>query len=182
MSQGITPVSLRLKNLTRTQKGEGIIKRAEKQLLNERIRNINYKIERYHHDKCIYEKQLQEILQDDQEMWNACQEEVLKRKELRHQRVMERQMSKFDRHLYGQKKQEQGGHSNKDDCTDQGQPIDKAKKWVINLSSIPLTKKQESLLAHGPNFAISPKKPLLGDYILNIERHAKVWTPTRLEN
>ena len=43
----------------------------------------------------------QEILQDDQEMWNVCWEEVLKRKELRHQRVMERQMSKFDRLLYG---------------------------------------------------------------------------------
>ena len=65
-------VSLRLKNLTRTQKEEGIIKRAEKQLLNERIRNINYKIEKYQHDKYMYEKQLQEILQDDQEMWNAC--------------------------------------------------------------------------------------------------------------
>ena len=28
----------------------------------------------------MYEKQLQEILQDDQEMWNARREEVLKRK------------------------------------------------------------------------------------------------------
>ena len=115
---------------------------------------------------------MQEILQDDQEMWNACQEEVLKRKELRHQRVMERQMSKLDWLLYGQKKQDQGGCSNQDDFTDQGQPIDKdkSKKWVVNLSSIPLTKEQESLLAHGPNFAISPRKPPLGDYILNIER------------
>ena len=56
LSQGVTPVSLRLKNLTRTQKGECIIKRAEKQLLNERIRNINYKIEKYQHDKYMYEK------------------------------------------------------------------------------------------------------------------------------
>ena len=78
LSQGVTPVSLRLKNLTRTQRGEGIIKRAERQLLNKRIRNINYKIERYHHDKCMYKKQLEEILQHDQEMWNACQEEVQK--------------------------------------------------------------------------------------------------------
>ena len=138
--------------------------------MNERIRNINYKIERYHHDKYMYEKQLQEISQDDQEMWNACQEEVLKRKEQRHQRVMKRQMSKFDRLVYGRKKQEQGGCSNKDDCTDQGQPLHNAKKWVINLSSIALTKEQENLLSHGPYFAISPKKPPLGDYILNIEK------------
>ena len=170
LSQGVTPVSLRLKNLTRTQKGEGIIKRAEKQLLNKRIRNINYKIEKCQHDKYMYEKQLQEILQDDQEMWNTCREEVLKRKELRHQRVMKRQMSKFERLVHGRKKQEQGGCSNKDDRTDQGQTTENVKKWVINLSSIPLTEEQENLLSHRPNFAISPKKPLLGDYILNIEK------------
>ena len=97
-------------------------------MLNERIRNINYKIERYHHDKCMYKKQVEEILQHDQEMWNACNEEIQKRRELRHQRVMDRQMSIFNRLLYGQKKQEQGGHSNKDGHKDQGQHIDKAKK------------------------------------------------------
>ena len=124
LSQGVTSVSLRLKNLTRTKKGDGIIKRAEKQLLNERIRNINYKIEKYQHDKHMYEKQLQEISQDDQIMWDACKEEVLKRKELRHQKVLKRQISKFERLIQGQKKQEQGGCSNKDDHTDQGQLID----------------------------------------------------------
>ena len=175
LSQGVTPVSLRLKNLTRTQKGDGIIKRAEKQLLNERIRNINNKIEKYQHDKYMYENQLHEILKEDQVMWNACKEEVLKRKELRHQKVLSRQISKFERLIQGRKKQEQGGHSNKDNCTDKGQSTDKEKdkvkkRWVINLSSIPLTKQQEDLLSHGPNFAISPKKPPLGEYILNIEK------------
>ena len=60
--------------------------------------------------------------------------------------------------------------SNKDDHTDQGQSTENVKKWVINLSSIPLTEEQENILSHRPNFAISPKKPLLGDYILNIEK------------
>ena len=173
LSQGVTPVSLRLKNLTRTQKGDGIIKRAEKQLLNERIRNINYKIKKYQHDKHMYENQLHEILKEDQVMWNACKEEVLKKKESRHQKVLNRQISKFERLIQGWKKQEQGGRSNKDDRTDKGQSTDKdkvKKKWVINLSSIPLTKQQEDLLSHGPNFAISPKKPPLGEYILNIEK------------
>ena len=44
------------------------------------------------------------------------------------------------------------------------------KKWVINPCSVPLTKDQEDLLAHGPNFAITPKKPPLGEYITNIEK------------
>ena len=46
-------------------------------------------------------KQLQEILQDDQIMWNACKEEVLKRKELRQQKVLKRQISKFERLIQG---------------------------------------------------------------------------------
>ena len=41
---------------------------------------------------------------------------------------------------------------------------------MINLSSIPLTKEQEILLAQGPNFAITPRKPPLGEYISNIEK------------
>ena len=44
------------------------------------------------------------------------------------------------------------------------------KTKTINLSSVPLTKDQEDLLSHGPNFVITPKKPPLGDYITNIEK------------
>ena len=33
-------------------------------------------------------------------------------------------------------------------------------KWVINLSGIPLTQSQESLLSKGPNYAEAPKAPL----------------------
>ena len=38
-------------------------------------------------------------------------------------------------------------------------------RWVMNLSRIPLTKAQENLLAHGPNFAITPRCPPIGEYI-----------------
>ena len=46
----------------------------------------------------------------------------------------------------------------------------RVKKWVINLSSTPLTQEQESLLALGPNLAVTPQKPPLGEYITSIER------------
>ena len=42
-------------------------------------------------------------------------------------------------------------------------------KWVINLSSKPLTKAQGSVLAKGPNFAVSPKHPPNLEYITAIE-------------
>ena len=67
----------------------------------------------------------------------------------------------------------QGGHSKhlSDHTKDNKENgPDKVKKWVINLSSVPLTKDQEDLLAHGPNFVIIPKKPPLGEYITNIEK------------
>ena len=42
-------------------------------------------------------------------------------------------------------------------------------KWVINLSSKPLTKAQTSVLAKGPNFVVSPKHPPNLEYITAIE-------------
>ena len=42
-------------------------------------------------------------------------------------------------------------------------------KWVINLSNTPLTEDQESLLKHGPNFAITPQRPPHEEYIKAIE-------------
>ena len=37
---------------------------------------------------------------------------------------------------------------------------DPSHKWVINLSSNPLTQAQRSSLANGPNYAIAPRHPL----------------------
>ena len=42
-------------------------------------------------------------------------------------------------------------------------------KWVINLSSKPLTPAQRSLLAKGPNFVATPRHPLNLEYITAIE-------------
>ena len=43
-------------------------------------------------------------------------------------------------------------------------------KWVINMSKKPLTEAQEKLLAHGPNFAITPRSPTIGEYITAVEQ------------
>ena len=44
------------------------------------------------------------------------------------------------------------------------------KKWVINISSKPLTEAQEKLLAHGPNYAVVPKSPPITEYEAAIEQ------------
>ena len=42
-------------------------------------------------------------------------------------------------------------------------------KWIINLSSKPLTPTQRSVLAKGPDFAVSPKQPPNLEYITAID-------------
>ena len=61
----VIPVGLKLKNIIRTQKGDCIIHKAERKLLNERIRNINNTIEHYEHDRYMYRDQLKSILRPD---------------------------------------------------------------------------------------------------------------------
>ena len=44
------------------------------------------------------------------------------------------------------------------------------KKWVINISSKPLTQAQEKLLAPGPNYTVVPRSPPITEYIAVIEQ------------
>ena len=43
-------------------------------------------------------------------------------------------------------------------------------KWVINISSRPLSTVQERLLAQGPNFAIVPRETPIVDCITEVEK------------
>ena len=63
---------------------------------------------------------------------------------------------------------------------DTADAIDKD-KWVINLASAPLSQVQASLLAHGPGYAVTPKQPLYGDYIVAIEKACGTMEPNSAE-
>ena len=62
LSKGVIPVSLNVKNNIRTHKNDCIIYKVEKELLNERIKNINNTIECFEHEKYMYENKLNSIL------------------------------------------------------------------------------------------------------------------------
>ena len=63
-----------------------------------------------------------------------------------------------------------GYHSN---LTNQNYTIEESNRrentWVNNLSSTPLTQDEMKLLANGPNYAIVPRIPPIGEYITAIE-------------
>ena len=56
------------------------------------------------------------------------------------------------------------GRSNQGSSREEPNP-----KWVINLSNKPLTPAQRSVLAKGPNFAVTPRQPPNLEYITAIE-------------
>ena len=154
LDRGLIPVSLRLKNLLRTQRGKGIIYKTERRLLNERIKNINMTLQHYEQEGYMYQHDLKQ--QIEQNWWEECKAEINKVRELRHNTVMERQTRKFTK-LFEEKEKHQerhfyhSGHTNYIDHTKADgsiKPSNTNKKWVINLSSIPLTKDQESLLCY----------------------------------
>ena len=75
---------------------------------------------------------------------------------------------------------ERGGHSNQhgdhtytnteNSGISPANNISNTNKWVINISSKPLTQAQEKLLAHGPNYTIVPRSPPITEYIAAIEQ------------
>ena len=211
ISQKITPVSLRLKRNIQTDRGRKIIEKTEKQLLEERVRQINNTIDvcsQLTHT-CIEE--LKGKIQPD--LFEECQVFIDKIREWRHKTVLDRHLIKFERLCHkpktrgGHSKQHLGGHSNHTSTMalnrsrearilpavtpntvtttttiTSNTAEDKAKeKWVINLSSSPLTQVQASLLAHGPGYAVTPQHPPYGDYIVAIEKACSTLEHNRAE-
>ena len=97
LGSGITSVSLKLKNIIRTHRSDCIIQKAERSLLNERVRNINNALDQLDHDRYMYEPKLSAIL--DPDLMEECKGFMKVPKEARHMKVMECQKKKLK--IYG---------------------------------------------------------------------------------
>ena len=184
LKKNIIPVSIRLKTNIKTSKGLDIIRRAEKQLLNECIRSINNQLELFMFNRDTCKNQLQGRL--EKEIMEECEDLIKRVIENRHNMVLERQKSKFE--LLQQRKA--GGcsniryrsgknaastsideqYSNNNSNSNSNNNTSNNNRWVINLSDTPLTPNQEKLLARGPKFVIKPKRPPIEEYITAIEK------------
>ena len=94
-AEDLIPVSVRLKSNVKTPKGRHIIKKAERALLNERIRSINNSIAMFtiQRDTCM--KQLKDNL--DKGTMEKCERFIKEKREIRHLRTFDWQVSKFER-------------------------------------------------------------------------------------
>ena len=164
-------------NNIKTPKGQYIIRRAEKALLNERIQSINNSIYMFNHQLDTCKTDLEKLI--NKEDLKECQHFINTRREARHSKTMDRQKQKLE-WLCHRNSSKRGGHSNthgNHTCTTTDNagisPINNntnTNKWVINISSKPLTEAQEKQLAHRPNCAVVPRSPPITEYVAAIEQ------------
>ena len=101
-----------------------------------------------------------------------CTTFIKLRREARHNNTFDRQTAKYKQLCHkntgGHSNIQDGGHDKQSGFASQKQHDDSINtpdtgevrtKWVINISNKPLTAVQESLLAHGPNYAVVLRGP-----------------------
>ena len=170
----VIPVSVRLKTNVKTLKGIQIIRKAEKQLLNEHIRSINNTLELLMLKRDTCPNKVKELIleKDDHNTLEECNNLIERVKEYRHNHIMRRQKAKFEALI----QQKQGGCSNQGEVSSPqnrdmlNNGTEDTKKWVRNLSSTPLSEDQERLLARGPKFSIKPRQPPVSEYVVTVEQ------------
>ena len=125
LSEKVSPVSIRQKSHIKTPKGFQIIRRAERPLLNERVRMINNSINMLsmQRDTCI--SKLKEKIGD--ELMEECELLIKNRREARHFKTMSRQKRKLEV-LCEKNSSNRGGcsntiHGSRGDCSYQNNYI-----------------------------------------------------------
>ena len=207
LAEDLVPVSICPKQNIRTPKGLQIIRKAERALLNERVRSINNILNMLKSLRDTCREELRRVLSRE---WMArCEDFIEVGKEKHHFKTLNRQKDKFNRllqqkhikedkhkglhgghivyhsnasiqnntNLIHVEDRENNNHNNNYNINNYNNRVQEKERedtrkeniWVKNLSSTPLTKDQIKALAHGPNYAIVPRNPPLGDYIAAIE-------------
>ena len=87
LSDDIIPASIGPKSNTKTPKGYYIIKKAERVLLNERIRSINNIINMFNHQRVTCKNPLKEVL--DRDTMEECDRCINIKRESRHLKTFE---------------------------------------------------------------------------------------------
>ena len=204
--KGLVPVSVRL-NSNRKDISIGarnIIRRAERQLLQQRVKDINRLLQDNSEGIAVSKSRLFSLVTNPH-IQQQCTEFIDKVREARFNMVTERQGGKFISLLNKSDLRENNTESinnrvwsssnqvqvyrvenNSENNTENGNNMfssnsNQAKvnlnskcnsttsKWVINLSSLPLTPAQVSLLSKGPNFSLLPNNPPNVEFISAIE-------------
>ncbi|XP_035671873.1 uncharacterized protein LOC118412922 [Branchiostoma floridae] len=157
--ESITPPSLRLKTGIRTRNAKDIIHKAEKALVRERIRVVNNKILNIKEKQQRISEELEAELPEN--LQEAVRLHVIKSGEREFQVTRSRHLGKFERLQQANLQQQQAS-----DIDLSGTQL---KKWVVNISGKSLSDSQTKVLQKGLNFAVTPDKLPVEDFVVATE-------------
>ena len=167
----ICPSSLKIKCPIKTKTAEDIVLKARKDLLRERIRITQHTVSGLVDECDSIEDKLKTVVPQDlaaevKEFVNRSREREFIKTRDRHQEKLEKLINKK--------------WSRSEDSLDLSGT--QMKRWVINLSKYKCTNSENSVLAKGLNFAISPEKIRVEEFIVATEQAAKLLSEVEAED
>ncbi|XP_065326070.1 uncharacterized protein LOC135932513 [Pelmatolapia mariae] len=164
----VVPKSLRLGSTVRGHRADLILRRAQNQLLSERIRQVHFTID-------ALQSKISQTLQELETLLpSPIVEEVYKFVEkaqrAQHFKGKERQLRKFHTLL----SKTLTPQSESTQLIEEHTPEDSQEKWVKNFSDRNLTEPEKNVLAKGLNFAIAPQQLPIVDLITATETAIRI--------
>ena len=165
--KGLIPKGLTLRSPIDTDQGHRIVRNASRQLLNERLRLVNCTIRQLEDERKWRELGLRRLV--DQDDFEKIVKMTKETEEFEFTRVKERQRRKLQ-NLLEPRNESRDARAHHEDAASRFDDRSVSKKnWIINLSSLKLSKEQTSVLEHGFNFARAPNKVPKEEIIAGVE-------------
>ena len=169
----VTPPSLKLKCASKSREATQIIERAQKALINERINNIKRKLKTFgsqksEADEFLFTHSTENYTEIHEWMTHAHNETF--------DNIRTRQQRKFGRLLAQQNKNKLLRNSPIVEVEQEEAERIKS-KWIVNLSNRTLTSEEETVLKKGMNFAVTPNKIPVDEFVIGIESACRVIGP-----
>lgn len=169
LHNGITPISIKLKSNVKGHRAENILRNAEKKLLNERVRHVNFTIDVLNNKFSEISQNLQSKLPGS--TYKQVEEFVYRAQSSQHIITKQRQTDKFTRlkEKVRSSRSELDSHWRASNYCDNGI----TDKWVKNYSDKQLTERETSLLSKGLGYAVTSNKIPIADFITATESAIK---------
>jgi hypothetical protein len=163
--EDITPTSLKLKCPINTSNARDIIKKAQKDLLRERIRVINNKLSHLKEKSASLEVKVKEAIPVS--VYNNVNSHIDKSRENEFTKTKRRHVEKL-RKLKEKESKKSGQNDRDEDGIDlSGKQL---KRWVINLSKYKLNEAENEVLNLGLNFCPTATEIPVDDFIVATEK------------
>ncbi|XP_072044968.1 uncharacterized protein [Amphiura filiformis] len=164
----ITPSSLKLRCPINTEKAKNIIRRAEKELINERIRVIHNKVRNLKKKQECQQNVLETLKIPDPEVRQHVDKHVENNRKHEEETTKERHKKKINWLLEKKELADKNKVSTELDLS--GTQLKKwREKWVKNISDQDLTDPQQKLLSRGLGFAVAVDHIPHDDFIVACE-------------